>query len=91
MRKVILYIAVSIDGFIADSLGNVDWIRGHNDNYDGDYGYAEFIKGMDTVILGYNTYRQIVEELSPDEWVYDGLESYVFTWFRELCFYEERF
>ena len=28
MRKVILYIAVSLDGYIADSRGGVDWISG---------------------------------------------------------------
>lgn len=78
-RKVILYISQSLDGFIADSKGNVDWILGNDKNYDSDYGYETFIKDIDTVILGANTYRQIVNELSPDKWVYEDLQSYVLT------------
>ena len=62
-RKVILYISQSLDGFIADSKGNVDWILGNNENYDSDYGYETFIKDIDTVILGANTYKQIKNEL----------------------------
>ena len=78
-RKVILYISQSLDGFIADSKGNVDWILGNNENYDSDYGYEIFIKDIDTVILGANTYKQIKNELSPDKWVYENLKSYVLT------------
>ena len=78
-RKVILYISQSLDGFIADSKGNVDWILGNNKEYLSDYGYETFIKDIDTVILGYNTYSQIRNELSPDNWVYKDLKSYVLT------------
>lgn len=78
-RKVILYISQSLDGFIADSKGNVDWILGNNEDYDSDYGYEAFIKNIDTVILGANTYKQIKNELSPDKWVYENLQSYVLT------------
>ncbi|WP_445142538.1 dihydrofolate reductase family protein [Campylobacter sp.] len=34
---------------------------------------------MDTVLMGWNTYYQIITELSPDNWVYDNLLTYVFT------------
>lgn len=78
-RKVILYISQSLDGFIADSNGSVNWILGNNENYDSDYGYETFIKDIDTVILGANTYKQITNELSPDKWVYENLQSYVLT------------
>lgn len=78
-RKIILYISQSLDGFIADNEGSVDWILGNNEDYASDYGYDNFIKNIDTIILGYNTYKQIVEELSPNEWAYKGLQSYVFT------------
>lgn len=74
-RKVILYISQSLDGFIADSKGNVDWILGNNKEYLSDYGYETFIKDIDTVILGYNTYSQIINELSPDNWVYKDLKK----------------
>ena len=32
VRKAILYIAVSVDGYIADENGSVEWISGHDDN-----------------------------------------------------------
>ncbi len=55
------------------------WIAGENQEHYGDYGYNHFIKNIDTIILGNNTYKQIATELSPDEWVYKGLTSYIFT------------
>lgn len=42
-------------------------------------GYDTFVEGIDTVIMGWNTYHQIVTELSPERWVYEGLQSYVIT------------
>ena len=40
MRKVILYIAVSLDGFIADRQGGVDWLeRASNGEEDSGYDY----------------------------------------------------
>ncbi len=60
MRKVILYIAMSLDGYIADINGNVEWL----DGYDSEDSYSEFVKDIDTVIMGNKTYRQIVTELS---------------------------
>lgn len=78
-RKTVLYIAMSLDGYIADAKGGVAWLGGHEKEYGGDYGYEEFIQGVDTVLMGWNTYHQVVTELSPDEWAYPGLECYVFT------------
>ena len=56
MRKISLFIAASIDGYIADSKGGVDWLRGQgNDNENIDV-YSEFIKNIDTILMGWNTY-----------------------------------
>lgn len=79
MRKVVLYIAMSLDGYIADENGGVDWLGSDGSENDNMGSYAEFIKTIDTVILGYNTYHQIVTVLSPDNWVYSGMKSYVIT------------
>lgn len=79
MRKVILYIAMSLDGFIADEEGKVDWLMGEDEAYSGDYGYEAFVRTVDTVIMGRKTYEQIVTELSPDVWVYEGMKTYVLT------------
>lgn len=77
--KVILYIAVSLDGYIADAAGGVGWLEGEDPLYDGDYGYEAFFRGIDTVVMGWNTYRQADTELSPGQWPYGGKETYVLT------------
>lgn len=79
MRDVILYLAVSLDGFLADSQGGVAWLGGESPDYSGDYGYSALISNVDTVLMGWNTYRQVTEELSPGQWPYQGLHTYVFT------------
>lgn len=79
MRKVILYIAMSLDGYIADSNGKVDWLNGHSDNEENIDTYSSFIKNIDTVVMGWNTYHQVTTELSPDEWIYHELTTYVIT------------
>lgn len=79
MRKVILYIAMSLDGYIADAEGKVDWLTGQDSDLPEDGSYEEFEKEIDTVIMGWKTYHQIVTELSPKEWVYGNLQSYVIT------------
>lgn len=78
-RKIILYIAMSLDGFIADVNGNVNWLHGHNPNYSGIDTYSPFIKDIDTVIMGNKTYQQIIHELSIDIWPYQDMTSYVLT------------
>lgn len=79
MRKVNLFIAMSLDGYIADSKGGVDWLEGQgNDNENIDV-YSEFVKNIDTILMGWNTYHQIVTELSPDQWIYEDFITYVIT------------
>lgn len=77
MKQVTLFIAISLDGYIADRSGGVDWLAGTGTG-DAD-SYDTFIRGIDTVIMGGNTYRQIVTQLSPGTWPYPELESYVVT------------
>ncbi len=79
MRKIRLYISMSLDGYIADKNGDVSWLSGHGQDEENIDTYSEFIKNVDTVIMGWNTYHQIVTELSPQEWVYADLKSYVIT------------
>ena len=79
MRKVVLFIAVSLDGYLADPAGGVDWLQGHGPAEETRDTYADFIQGVDTVIMGWNTYHQIMTELSPEAWVYEGLTSYIVT------------
>ncbi len=79
MRKISLFIAMSLDGYIADSKGGVDWLKGQGSNNENIDTYSEFVKNIDTILMGWNTYHQIVTELSPKEWVYNDFTTYVIT------------
>ncbi|MBC5742921.1 dihydrofolate reductase [Lachnospiraceae bacterium MD308] len=79
MRRVVLFIAMSLDGYIADSEGGVDWLKGQDENAENVDVYSDFVKDVDTVVMGWNTYHQIVTELSLSEWIYADLSSYVIT------------
>lgn len=62
MRKVSLFIAMSIDGYIADHKGGVGWLQGHGNVQENMDAYSEFIKGIDSILMGWNTYHQVVTE-----------------------------
>lgn len=79
MKKTVLFIAMSLDGYIADKNGDVSWLGGESKEDDDMVSYKEFMKDIDTVIMGARTYRQITEDISPDEWYYSGLTTYVIT------------
>lgn len=79
MRKTTLYIAMSLDGCIADENGSVDWLDGDGSEPDAAGSYADFIQDIDTVIMGRRTYDQVTGTLSPNNWPYDGRQTYVIT------------
>lgn len=83
MRKTILYIAVSLDGYIADEKGAVNWISGQDKDAELEDTFTPFFSNVDTVIMGRNTYNQIVSDLSPDRWPYEGAITYVLTHHRK--------
>lgn len=74
-----MYIAMSLDGFLADENGGVDWISGDGSEPEAPGSYPAFYETVDTILLGWNTYHQIVTELSPDAWPYEGKTCYVLT------------
>lgn len=60
-RKLILYIAMSLDGYIAkpnDDLGFLSVV----DKEGEDYGYADFVSSVDTVIIGRKTYDWVAKQ-----------------------------
>lgn len=54
-RKVILYIAMSLDGFIAGKNDELEFLKVVEKDGE-DYGYAQFTESIDTVIMGRKTY-----------------------------------
>lgn len=79
MKQVILYIAMSLDGYIADEQGMVDWIQGQDAGAGADDTFTPFFVRTDTVVIGRRTFNQIVNVLSPGKWPYDGATTYVLT------------
>lgn len=75
-RKVVLYIAMSLDGYIAkadDDLGFLSLVEKEGE----DYGYSDFIKTVDTVIIGRRTYEKVLG-MVPD-FPHGDKETYVVT------------
>lgn len=68
--KASVYIATSLDGFIARTNGEIDWLAGgEGDEAGEDYGYQKFIESVDYLVMGRNTYELV---LSFGEWPYTG-------------------
>jgi len=61
MRKIIVYIATSADGFIARKDGAVDWLD--RPRVKGNYGMGEFYNSIDAILLGRKTYDFVVQFL----------------------------
>jgi len=63
MRKVKLYISTSLDGFIATKEGEIDWLVDPTQPNlaNEDYGYYKFYDSIDITLMGYNTYRKILD------------------------------
>lgn len=75
-RKIILYIATSLDGYIAkpnDDLSFLAMVQQEGE----DYGYGAFIKSVDTVIIGRKTYEWVLTQVP--EYPHLDKISYVIT------------
>ena len=79
MGQVILYIAHSLDGYIADQAGQINWLETAITGSEEDPRYADFYQGVGSVLMGRTTYDHIVTELSPEVYPYQNVASYVFT------------
>ena len=77
MKKIKLYIATSLNGKIAKSDGSVEWLEKIPDSEGVDHGYNEFYDSIDTTIMGYSTYKQVIDW--GIEFPYKGKKNYVLT------------
>ena len=80
MRKVVLGLGISLDGYIARKNGAVDWL-----SMDWDYDWTKFFKTIDVVLMGRKTLEHALS-MFPSKGKaknpYQGMETYVFS--REL-------
>src|SRR5678816_1605823 len=54
-----VYIGTSLDGFIAKTDGNIDWLTQYA-NDDAIHAYEEFINGIDAIVIGRGTFEKIL-------------------------------
>lgn len=76
-RKVVLFIATSLDGYIATKEESLEWlfqVEGEGDN-----GTSEFFDTIDTVLMGKTTYDWIMEHEGDSSWPYSDKNCFVFT------------
>lgn len=75
--KYSIFIATSLDGFIARSDGDIDWLAdpAYADASE-DYGYKAFIDSVDTLVMGRKTYELA---LTFEEWPYAGKKVVVLS------------
>lgn len=71
-RKAIAFIATSLDGFIAEKDGSVEWLF-----TDMNYGYSEFYSSVGTIVMGRKTFDQIAT--FGGQYPYAGKETVVFS------------
>jgi dihydrofolate reductase len=75
MKKIILYIAASLDQCIAEPDGGLEWLAEFPNLAKTDYGYKDLLASVDTVIMGGRTYREV---LNMDViWPYPEQMTYV--------------
>jgi len=77
MRKVIYYLAASLDGFIARNDGSVDWLKMEDLKEAADE-FMEFASSVDTVLYGRKTFEKGLElDAAGDSFA--GSTNYVFS------------
>jgi dihydrofolate reductase len=71
MREIVLFIASSLDGYIARENGDISWLFS-----DEDYGYKKFYDSIDTVIMGRKTFEKA---LQLEEHPFKEKKCFIFT------------
>jgi|SRR5690554_704402 len=76
MRKLTIYIATSLDGYIAKPNDDLNFLKLVEKEGE-DYGYKEFTETIDTIILGRRTYDWVLKEIGSSH--YDNGERNVYV------------
>lgn len=72
-----LFIASTLDGFIAREDGSIDWLTGLPNSGQIDHGYNDFLADIDVIIMGRKTYDDVLGFGIP--WPYPDHKTYVVT------------
>src|SRR6056297_3233091 len=59
-KKNSVFIATSLDGYIADKNGGIDWLHSIPNPNNDDMGYKEFNNGIDALVMGRTTFETVV-------------------------------
>lgn len=78
--KTSVYIGTSLDGFIAKTDGNIDWLTPYGDE-EAVHAYEEFIRGIDAIVIGRGTFEKI---LSFPTWPYEKTVFVLSTSLKQL-------
>lgn len=65
MRKIILNLAISLDGYIADENGGFEWIMGHGDDSldtEQQFDFPMFLESIDTIVMGSKAFEDTPNE-----------------------------
>lgn len=62
-----VYIAASLDGYIADPQGGIEWLNDLPNPEGSDFGWSEFLSGIDAILIGRKTFEKV---LSFESWPY---------------------
>jgi dihydrofolate reductase len=81
--KCSVFIATTVDGFIATEDGNIDWLyTAGNTSADlgdqADMGFNDFINSVDCLIMGRNT-MQVIAAMPSDTWAYGDRQVFVLS------------
>lgn len=78
MRKLSIFIATSLDGYIAKPNDDLSFLKLVEKEAE-DYGYAEFTANIDTIILGRKTYDYVLKEIGNSHYDNGQRDVYVIT------------
>jgi dihydrofolate reductase len=78
MRQISLFIATSLDGYIAKPNDDLSFLKLVEKEGE-DYGYAEFTNTIDTLIIGRKTYDYVLKEIGPSHYDNGKRDVYVIT------------
>ncbi len=59
-KKNSVFIATSLDGYIADKDGGIDWLHAIPNPENNDMGYRRFMSGIDAIVMGRRTYETVL-------------------------------